>query len=93
MSTTTERNRPHESLGDQTPAQKARVAIPFTGWADLVKASKDWAGAPKEARQAVVDSITPDGYARHKYRRPVQRRKAAKEKKATPSLTQIRTTK
>ena len=32
--------RPHESLGNKTPAEKAGLNIPFKDWLDVVKASK-----------------------------------------------------
>ena len=79
--------RPHRALSGQTPAQKAGIALPLKSWADVVYASKDWADAPKEARMLIVGSVTPDGYAKHKYRRPVQRRKAAQQAKGTTSAS------
>lgn len=32
--------RPHESLGDKTPAEKAGIAFPYRNWADIVKGAK-----------------------------------------------------
>lgn len=32
--------RPHESLNNKTPAEKAGLKVPFTNWMDIVKQSK-----------------------------------------------------
>jgi len=49
--------RPHESLGDRTPAEKAGIKAPFKDWMDVVKE-----GSPKISKGDEGESLAPKVY-------------------------------
>jgi len=67
--------RPHESLGNKTPAEKAGLNIPLKDWLDVVKASK---GSKRYTSLYPREKIvlgTPGKYnIRRKKRHPVRRK-------------------
>jgi putative transposase len=81
--------RPHESLGDKTPAEKAGLDFPLKNWLDVVKQSR---GASKYTsiypRERVILGLpTKYNIRRSKRKRRVEKRGA---RHITPSLSTTR---
>lgn len=80
--------RPHESLGNQTPAEKAGLDVPIKNWLDVVKQSKS--ERDTEPTHVNIDMGRPTKYPfRGKRRRKEVKSKRVREK-PTPMLTQVR---
>lgn len=74
--------RPHESLSDKTPAEKAGIKFPFKNWLDVVKSSK-----PR------IISISPVSRIRRIYRmKPRKSRKVRRAEHIELKLTTVRGT-
>ena len=80
--------RPHESLGNKTPAEKAGLNVPIKNWLDVVKQSHtERVSKPVRVR---VDIGRPTRYAiRGKRKRKGVKSKRMREK-PTPMLAQVR---
>ena len=80
--------RPHESLGDKTPAEKAGLNVPIKNWLDVVKQS-----SPEREQEPIrirVDIGTPTRYAvRGKRKRKGVKPKRMREKPML-MLSQVR---
>lgn len=68
--------RPHEALGDRTPAEKAGIKFPFKDWMDVVRGVK---GTPPEPDDSEVDHLTYSSRDR-----PLGRKRRAKPKRHKP---------
>ena len=82
--------RPHESLGDKTPAEKAGLNVPLKNWLDIVKASK---GSKRYTslypREKLILGVPGKYNIRKKKRHPLPRPR----KGVMPSVSSFRVTK
>lgn len=78
--------RPHESLGDKTPAEKAGLNIPLKNWLDVVKQSKGSKSYTNLYPRKKVSLGLPDKYN-------IKRRKRRWRRYVTPSVSVIRVSK
>ncbi len=80
--------RPHEALGDKTPAEKADIAFPLKNWLDVVK--KSYTEKVRKPVRISIDIGRPTKYAtRGKRKRKGVKSKRMREK-PTPMLAQVR---
>jgi len=79
--------RPHESLGNKTPAEKAELNIPLKDWLDVVKASK---GSKRYTslypREKVILGVPTRYNIRRKKRHPIRRPR----KEVMPAVSIVR---
>ncbi len=75
--------RPHESLGDTTPAEKAGIKFPFKNWLDVVIQSG--VDSSEKAREIEIYFGEPTRYGIK--RKP--RIKKGRRRKAMPVLTSV----
>ena len=70
--------RGHESLGNKTPGERAKVSPPFREWADVVKAGAASRPATKETRPSQSSRKWPPPKAAPKAKPPVEKGDGAK---------------
>ena len=70
--------RGHESLGNKTPGERAKVSPPFREWADVVKAGAASRPATKETRPSQSSRKSPPPKAAPKAKLPVEKGDGAK---------------
>ena len=79
--------RPHESLGDKTPAEKAGLNVPLKNWLDVVKQSK---GSKHYTnlypRQKVILGVP----SKYNIRKSKRRRYVRPSRHVTPSISIVR---
>lgn len=81
--------RPHESLGDKTPAEKAGLDFPLKNWLDVVKQSK---GASKYTSIYPRERVVLGLPTKYNIRRSKRKRRAEKKKSRVtmPTLSGVR---
>ena len=81
--------RPHESLGDKTPAEKAGLDFPINNWLDVVKQSK---GAKLYTSLQPHKRVILDLPTKYNIKRSKKKRRIAKHprKEVTPMVSSIR---
>jgi putative transposase len=80
--------RPHESLGDKTPARIAGINFPYQNWLDIVKSQTPLTPIP--TNKVTTQEATPKEIATSTYRKPYRNKKKRSHIQTTPSITTVR---
>lgn len=72
--------RPHESLNDRTPAEKAGIKTPIKNWADVVRAKEDKPVDMLETDEPPIEVFEARASPRIKHKHKKARKRAKREK-------------